>query len=65
MSEKVEVRIPDTVHLLKSDLDRLTAEFAAKLIELIKRPGGGSVEMRPVTKYQSVTEEKAVSVDVE
>lgn len=63
MSEKVEIRTPDTIHLLKSDLDRLAVEFTAKLIELIKRQGVAGAEMRPKVKTIYIGESVEVSVE--
>jgi hypothetical protein len=63
---KIEVRIPDTIRLSKGDLDAITAEFNNKLVELIKRRGGGGgAELKPTKRVQTVTEEKAIEVDVQ
>jgi hypothetical protein len=60
---KIEVSIPDTIHLSQADIDAMTAQFNAKLVELIKnRGGGGGAQLKPVLKGVSV--EKVESVDV-
>ena len=65
ITAQVEIRIPSTIKLPKSDLDSLTAEFNNKLLALINRPGGTGARMAPVNKLQSVTELKSVSVDTQ
>jgi hypothetical protein len=62
---KVEIRIPSTINLPKSDLDRLTAEFNAKLVDLIKsRSGGTAARQQVLEKLVPVTELQSVKVDV-
>jgi hypothetical protein len=48
------------------ELPQLVREFENNLVELIRNRGGGrSPQSKPITKYQSVTIDKADTVNIE
>lgn len=65
---QVEIRIPSTIRVPKRDLERLTAEFNTKLIELIRRNAGGDLRARYTgvakTQEQTVTSTVLKTVEV-